>query len=366
MILISLNNVSFGYDSTNNLFDGISVVFNNTDKIAIIGDNGCGKTSLLKMLAGQINPDNGNISRNANVYMLNQMNTLDSRSGGEQQSYELARAFDSGADILLLDEPTNNLDIDARQKFFNDLMAYPFGVVVVSHDRELLQKMDKIIELQNGKIKVYGGNYDFYVAQKNAEQENILSKYVNAQKEIARLNNTMNIAQNTRQHHEAKQKKEIASHKRSRLEANSLKGKSQETEAKKRAIIQKKLSEQFDIQQNLSEQMRNDKIKIPLPNKTFYSKELVQIKGLSFSYGANKIFDNLKTVNFELKMNLVCDGFHQGPITSMDVALQRPIIVTTSKVDKTVRVWNFLTGHCEYCKIILTEKEKIKRKKWIF
>ena len=298
MILISLNNVSFGYDSTNNLFDGISVVFNNTDKIAIIGDNGCGKTSLLKMLAGQINPDNGNISRNANVYMLNQINTLDSRSGGEQQSYELARAFDSGADILLLDEPTNNLDIDARQKFFNDLMAYPFGIVVVSHDRELLQKMDKIIELQNGKIKVYGGNYDFYVEQKNAEQENILSKYVNAQKEIARLNNTMNIAQNTRQHHEAKQKKEIASHKRSRLEANSLKGKSQETEAKKRAIIQKKLSEQFDIQQNLSEQMRNDKIKIPLPNKTFYSKELVQIKGLSFSYGANKIFDNFDFVMY--------------------------------------------------------------------
>ena len=79
-------------------------------------------------------------------------------------------------------------------------------------------------------------------------------------------------------------------------------------------------------------------------------------------FGINKIFDNLKTVNFELKMNLVCDGFHQGPITSMDVALQRPIIVTTSKVDKTVRVWNFLTGHCEYCKIILTEKEKNQEK----
>ena len=91
---------------------------------------------------------------------------------------------------------------------------------------------------------------------------------------------------------------------------------------------------------------------------------------MAVSYNSNEIasinikniFENLKSVNFDLKMNLVCDGFHQGEITSMDVALQRPIIVTTSNVDKTVRVWNFLTGHCEYCKIILTEKEKNQEK----
>ena len=74
------------------------------------------------------------------------------------------------------------------------------------------------------------------------------SKYVNSKKEIARLNNTVNIAQNTRQHHEAKQSKDIATAKRSKLAANSLKGKSQETEAKKRNIIQKKLNEQFDLE----------------------------------------------------------------------------------------------------------------------
>ena len=61
-------------------------------------------------------------------------------------------------------------------------------------------------------------------------------------------------------------------------------------------------------------------------------------------------------------MDLVCEGFHQGAITTMDVALQRPIIITTSSKDKTVRAWNFITGHCEYCKVILTEKEKNKEK----
>ena len=236
---ISLINVSFSYDSYNTIFDGVSVAFNDFDKVAIVGDNGSGKTTLLKLLAGDLLPDSGNVSKNASVYMLNQINISDSKSGGEQQIAELQRAFDSRADILLLDEPTNNLDIDAKQIFFNQLHLYPNGAVIVSHDRELLQQMDKIIELQNGKLKVYGGNYDFYIAQKRAEQESVHSKYVNTKKEIARLNTTMNIAQNTRQHHEAKQAKDMANGKRSRLSANALKGKSQETEAKKRAIIQK-------------------------------------------------------------------------------------------------------------------------------
>ena len=292
MFIISLSNVFFSYDSTNNLFDGISVAFNNMDKVAIVGDNGCGKTTLLKLLMGDILPDSGNVSRNASVYMLNQINASDSRSGGERQSYELARAFDSLADILLLDEPTNNLDYDARQRFFDDLASYPFGAVIVSHDRELLQKVDKIIELENGHLKVYGGNYDFYVAQKEREQENLRSRYSDAQKEIARLNNTLTTAQNTRQHHEAKQNKDKENAKRSRLATNALKGKSQETEAKKRAAIQKKLNEQFDVQQSLSNQMRDDKIKIPMPNKDFYSKELVQIKGLHFAYGDKVIFND--------------------------------------------------------------------------
>ena len=79
-------------------------------------------------------------------------------------------------------------------------------------------------------------------------------------------------------------------------------------------------------------------------------------------FSIKNIFENLKILDFDLKMELVCEGFHQGAITTMDVALQRPIIITTSSADKTVRAWNFITGHCEYCKVILTEKEKNKEK----
>jgi ATPase subunit of ABC transporter with duplicated ATPase domains len=298
MSIISLSNVFFSYDSASNLLDGVSVVFNDYDKVAIIGDNGCGKTTLLKILAGEIAPDSGEISRNASVYMLNQINIHDAKSGGEIQSDELARAFDSHTDILLLDEPTNNLDTDAKATFFARLFSYPGGAVIVSHDRELLQQVDKIIEVSNGHIKIFGGNYDFYVTQKRMEQESIYSKYVDSQKEIARLNKTINIAQNTRQHHEAKQRKEVANGRSSPIAANALKGKSQETEAKKRAIIQKKLNTQLDIQQSLSAQMRIDKIKIPVPNKPFYSKELIQIIDLGFAYGDKVIFNKFNFVMY--------------------------------------------------------------------
>ena len=289
MSLISLSKVSFGYNS-NNLLDCVSIAFNNNERVAIIGDNGSGKTTLLRLLVGDLLPDSGSVSKNASVYLLNQINTSDFNSGGEQQMFALMRAFESNSDFLLLDEPTNNLDADAKQVFFNRLNAYPKGAVIVSHDRELLQQMDKIIELHNGQLTVYGGNYDFYLEQKRIEVENIYSKYTDAQKNIARLTNTINVAQNTRQHHEYKQQKEINNSRRSRLAANALKGKSQETEAKKRAVIQKKLDEQMSIQQSLSEQMRNETIKIPVPNKPFYSKELIDISDLDFAYGNKTVF----------------------------------------------------------------------------
>ena len=80
MGFISLSNVFFGYDTDSNLLDGVSIVFNNTDKIAIVGDNGSGKTTLLRLLNGDITPDSGHVVRNADVYMVNQFNSIDKKA----------------------------------------------------------------------------------------------------------------------------------------------------------------------------------------------------------------------------------------------------------------------------------------------
>lgn len=290
---ISLLNISFSYSGSDDLFTDLSYSFSADKKVAIIGDNGMGKTTLLKIVSGGLLPDSGRVIRNATCQLLNQINSDTTKSGGQSQQQELTRAFNSDADILLLDEPTNNLDTTARQEFFKKLFSYHGGAVIVSHDRELLNQMDMLLELHNGKLSVFGGNYDFYVAQKRQIQASIESKYTDAQKEIARLNTTITKAQNTRQHHEAKQKKDKANKSAgSKIAVNALKGKSQETEAKRRKLIQAKLIKQLECSAELSAQLRNDTIKIPLSNIKVYDKEIVRLENVYFSYGEKRVLSD--------------------------------------------------------------------------
>ena len=290
---ISLLNISFAYSGTDDLFTDLSYPFSADKKVAIIGDNGVGKTTLLKIISGDLLPDSGRVVRSATCQLLNQINTDSTKSGGQSQQQALNQVFDSGADVLLLDEPTNNLDATARKDFFKNLFSYCGGAVIVSHDRELLNQMDTLLELHNGKLSVFGGNYDFYVAQKRQMQESIEAKYTDAQKEIARLNATIAKAQNTRQHHEAKQKKDMANKANgSRIDANALKGKSQETEAKRRNLIQTKLNKQIEYSAELSAQLRDDTIKIPLPNAKVYDKEIVRLENVCFAYGEKSVLSD--------------------------------------------------------------------------
>ncbi len=303
---LSLSKVSFRYGENNDLFTNLSVAFNSGSKVAIIGDNGAGKTTLLKLLVGKILPESGKISGNASVYLTPQISVSNSKSGGEKQMGEIIRAFDSNSDILLLDEPTNNLDANAREKFFSILRSYFGGIVVVSHDRKLLNQMDYIYEISNGKIRVFNGNYDSYAAQKSLEKSNMESQYVDAQKRIKRLKDTAMIAQTTRQHHEAKQKKARMSRVQAgnRAWGKSLKGKSVETESRVRRIIEQKIEEKRNEQHELSALLRDDKIKIPLPDVEFLKKKIINIENLSFGYDKKNIFKN-----FDFEM-FGCDKVH--------------------------------------------------------
>ena len=97
----------------------------------------------------------------------------------------------------------------------------------------------------------------------------------------------------------------------------------------------------------------------------FNNKELLVLGFNSNEIGyidLNEVLTNIKNPDYNISLSYICDGFHKGPITSMDISLQRPIIITCSKKDNTIRVWNYLTGHCENCKIVLEEKEDAKDK----
>src|SRR5512133_116754 len=109
-------------------------------------------------------------------------------SGGWIMRAHLARLLVMQPDLLLLDEPTNHLDLESLQWFQEYLQSYPGAIVMISHDREFLnQLVGSIVEIAHSKLVRYRGNWDSYVEQKAAREEQQLAAYKNQQKEIASL-----------------------------------------------------------------------------------------------------------------------------------------------------------------------------------
>jgi ATP-binding cassette subfamily F protein 3 len=109
-------------------------------------------------------------------------------SGGWVMRAHLARLLVQEPDLLMLDEPTNHLDLETLLWFQEYLRGYPGGIVLISHDREFLnQLVTGIVEIRQGRVYKYTGNYDQFLAQKAAAQAQQLAAYNNQQREIARL-----------------------------------------------------------------------------------------------------------------------------------------------------------------------------------
>ena len=123
--------------------------------------NGKGKTTLLKIINGDITPDDGHVIQNASTYMMTQISTDDSKSGGEKQSDELARAFNSNADLLILDEPTSGLDPIVRneilQIFQEFVLEENHTILLSSHITGDLERIaDNVTFIDRGRIILTG------------------------------------------------------------------------------------------------------------------------------------------------------------------------------------------------------------------
>lgn len=115
-------------------------------------------------------------------------------SGGEVVTLGLAAQLLRRPKVLLLDEPTNNLDSDARQRFYGELDQYPGTLLVIGHDRALLDRMDRIAELRNGEIQFYGGNFTEYQAEVADAQRVAEADVRNAELQLKRQKRQMQQA----------------------------------------------------------------------------------------------------------------------------------------------------------------------------
>lgn len=239
--ILTLDSVSLALPDGRLLFTDLNETFDQR-RTGLVGRNGVGKSLLGQMLAGQREPSSGHCRRLGLVHLLNQqviersatladlaqvgsviaaleriehgsinpqdfdtvgerwdireqlqlhlqrngLGQLDWRqpasslSGGQAMRVALIGAWLSGADYLILDEPSNHLDSDARAQLLGMIEAWDRGLLVISHDRSLLAHMARIVELSSLGLQAYGGNYNFYAAQK-------ASQAALAEQQLARL-----------------------------------------------------------------------------------------------------------------------------------------------------------------------------------
>ncbi|MBI3012035.1 MAG: ABC-F family ATP-binding cassette domain-containing protein, partial [Elusimicrobia bacterium] len=227
--MITVRNIhkSFGIQL---LFENASLQINAGDRYALIGPNGSGKSTLMKMLLGEEEPDGGEIQFKSGILTgyLPQENAplvettileealshhadpdgkvtakaktilmglgfkitdfdrkVNTLSGGWAMRVAMARLLIQEPDLLMLDEPTNHLDLESLLWFQDYLTYYRGAIFLISHDRQFINTVcTAIVSVQNHILKPYYGNYEYFLNERAAEKERLITAYNAQQKEI--------------------------------------------------------------------------------------------------------------------------------------------------------------------------------------
>lgn len=230
--MITFEKVDFSYDEKS-LFNQVDFILNREDRLAVIGKNGSGKSTFLKLLTGLTIPNNGAVRHNPQLkigYFMQELEALNEDSTilneilslpnmteteartilacflfrredvykniaqlsmGEKCRVAFVKLYFSDSNLLVLDEPTNYLDIHTRERIEEALAAYPGAVVVVSHDPYLLKKVsNRVIHIENGNLYEFKGSFADWNGRQNIsnDQQALLNERIKLQLEIAAMN----------------------------------------------------------------------------------------------------------------------------------------------------------------------------------
>lgn len=333
---IQVENVSFKYDQMlNNLFDSLNLKIDESWKLGLIGRNGRGKTTLLKLLQGKLDYQ-GQIISNLNFYYFPQtvvdknvptvevvqklariekydlwkieieleklqvsldvlQQTFSTLSPGEQTKVLLAILFIDESGFQLIDEPTNHLDIEGRQ-IVSEYLKTKKGFIIISHDKTFLNPViDHVISINRADVTVFKGNFDTWQDNKARQDQYEQNQREQLQKDIRRLHETMVKRENWSNQTESQKNKKHYTEK-VHLDKGFIGHKSAKM-MKKAKTAQKRVESAIDQKQNLLKNFEDEEPIALNYQPVNYPQVMVEVKDLSLQH--NEIVT--PTVNFKVE-----------------------------------------------------------------
>jgi ATPase subunit of ABC transporter with duplicated ATPase domains len=315
--------VDFSWPDGTTVFEQLSLALDERTKYGLVGPNGVGKSTLAKLIQGVLKPTGGTVFKNVSVAYFSQsevppdmpvaeyladlwVNALageavvisllqgeidfslpcSTLSGGEWTRVRLLRQIAVGADVIILDEPTNNLDRTSRASVLAFVEQTQRGLLIISHDRELLERVDVILELSNQGIATYGGNWSFYAAESAQERARLGDALERAQHErdrVKRLEREKRLMQEkrVRQAGKSAEKRGLPT-----IVAGAWKRKAEQTTNKLAQAGAQRVDEVVtQARQAFGEQKIDQVIYVDFPDASIHASKLVfEVQDLNFVY----------------------------------------------------------------------------------
>lgn len=281
------------------------LTFYSEDRVGIVGLNGAGKTTLINILTGNTTIDEGMVKLYGQYSYITQLDEVEElytkeqiarqfgvktfepyMSGGERTRLKIAQSLSHESSILFADEPTCNLDMKGIELLENKLRGFKGGMLIVSHDRVLMDNIcNKILEVENGKIKIYTGNYSDYKRQKEMELERQHFEYEQYIKEKRKLQRI--VIEKKQKVKTMKDTPTRMGNSEARLHKMNTKGKKAKLDRAAKAIESR--IEHLDKKEKPKDIL---KAKIDIQqNPDLYSKVVIECNEISKSFGERTLFE---------------------------------------------------------------------------